>query len=140
MEAVLKGLQYAGHRLFFVGRDLDDSQEKVYHQKMNDMLKKIPSKFQSKTVFFIPVQYIEHWFWYIKRNRENPSETKNIELERKPRNEAKTVIYGSPKVSNKTSNPIVEDLTNGFGIDWLSSRSKSFLNFHTQVKALKSSL
>ena len=135
-EAVLKGLQYAGHRLFFVGRDLDDFQEKSFNEKLNDMLEKIPSKFQSQTIFFIPVQCIEHWLWYIKRNRENPSETKNIELEKKPRNDAKIAIYGFPKVSTKTSNPIVEDLTNGLDIEWLSSRSKSFLNFHSQVKIL----
>ena len=136
VEAVLEGFQREGHQLFFVGRDLDDSQEKMYDQKMNDMLKKVPLKFQSQTIFFIPVQCIEHWLWYIKRNRENPSETKNIELEKKPRNEAKIAIYGFPKVSTKTSNPIVEDLTNGFDIEWLSSRSKSFLNFHSQVKIL----
>ena len=139
-EAVLEGFQRYGHQLFFVGRDLDDFQEKAYHQKMNDMLKKIPSKFQSQTIFFIPVQCIEHWLWYIKRNRENPSETKNIELEKKPRNDAKIAIYGFSKVSTKTSNPIVENLSNGFDINWLSSRSKSFLNFHSQVKTLKSNI
>lgn len=42
-------------------------------------------------------------------------------------------VYGKPKVTNKISIPIVEDLTQNFSIDWLCSRSISFLHFHNQV-------
>lgn len=139
VEAAMQGIQYYGHSLFFVGRDLDDFQERAFYEKLKGMSEKLHHQFQSKTIFFIPIQCIEHWLWYIKINKENPRSTKNVVLETKPRSDAKKEVYGAAKVSNAISNPIVDKLTKEFDIDWLSSRSMSFLNFHNRVKSISQS-
>jgi hypothetical protein len=43
-------------------------------------------------------------------------------------------MYGAKKVSNQTSNPIVQSFLENLEIDFLESRSESFKNFNKQVK------
>ena len=59
---------------------------------------------------------------------------KNESLESKPNKEAKIALYGSPKVSNEKSNPIVEEFSKGLNFEYLESRSESFNAFHSRVK------
>jgi len=65
---------------------------------------------------------------------ENPPLIKNISLELKSNRETKNALYGSPKVSNKISIPIVEAYSKSLDFEYLLSRSESLKIFHNQVK------
>lgn len=139
-EAVQVGFSKYQQDVFFVGRDLDSFEITDFNAKISLMQSQLQSNFTSKTFLLIPVQCIEHWLWYLKIHFENPTDTKNITLETKPRKEAKIAVYGNAKVSNEISSPIVRDLTNTFDIAYLESRSESFRNFHNQVKSFINNL
>jgi hypothetical protein len=134
-EAVRVGFIKYGQDLFFVGRDLDTYLDKEFKRKLTSMQDELDEKFKAKTFLMIPVQCIEHWLWYLKIKVENPNSTKNISLESKPNREAKIALYGSPKVSNKKSNPIVEEFSKILDLEYLVSRSESFRIFHNSVKS-----
>jgi hypothetical protein len=133
-EAVRVGFIKYGQDLFFVGRDLDTHLDKEFKRKFASMQGELDEKFKAKTFLMIPVQCIEHWLWYMKIKVENPNSTKNISLESKPNREAKIALYGNPKVSNKKSNPIVEEYSRMLDFEYLESRSESFNAFHSRVK------
>ena len=118
--------------VLFVGRDLDRYSVEDYTQKM-EWFQKTAYDAQ-KTLFMVPVQAIEHWLWYLKIRKDNPKSTKNEPLETKPRQVAKEVVYGIADAVNAISNPIVEELSAQFEVEWLESRSPSFRSFHQQVK------
>jgi hypothetical protein len=133
-EAVRVGFIKYGQDLFFVGRDLDTYLDKEFKRKLASMQNELDEKFKGKTFLMIPVQCIEHWLWYMKFKVDNPDSTKNIPLESKPNPEAKKAVYGSPKISNKKSIPIVEEYSKQIDFDYLESRSESFRVFHNSVK------
>lgn len=128
------GLSQYRQQCFFVGRDLDDHDPAAFARKQQEMRQQLQQR-QAEAVLLLPVQCIEHWLWYLKWQKENPGQTKNINLETQPRPEAKLAVYNARKCSTKHSNPIVEQLAAGLDITWLASRSESFLAFHTQVEA-----
>lgn len=132
-EACQIGLSEYQQDCFFVGRDLDDYDPAAFQQKQHEMQQRLRER-NTQALLLIPVQCVEHWLWYLKWRTENPSSTKNINLETQPRPEAKLALYNAKKCSTKHSNPIVEQLAAGMDADWLASRSASFLAFHTQVK------
>ncbi len=133
-EAVQEGFIDYQHDIFFVGRDLDTFHSNEFKNKVTSMKSQLRDDFKEKTFLMIPVQCIEHWLWYMKIKIENPSSTKNESLESKPRGEAKIALYGSPKVSNEKSNPIVKELSKVLDFEYLESRSESFRVFHNRVK------
>ncbi|MFY7888292.1 MAG: hypothetical protein ACOVOW_05260 [Spirosomataceae bacterium] len=132
-EAVQQGFISYQQDIFFVGRDLDTFLSSEFVEKSSSMNKQLGDKFRDKTFLMIPVQCIEHWLWYLKTKAENPTSTKNVSLESKPNKEAKIALYGSAKVSNNHSIPIVQELTNVIDIPHLESCSISFNAFHKQV-------
>ncbi len=132
-EAVQQGFISYQQDIFFVGRDLDTFLPNEFVEKSSSMNKQLGDKFRDKTFLMIPVQCIEHWLWYLKIKAENPTSTKNVSLESKPNKEAKIALYGSAKVSNNHSIPIVQELTNVIDIPHLESCSISFNAFHKQV-------
>ena len=132
-EACEIGLVQYQHDCFFVGLDLDDHAVDVYQETMADMQRRLDAR-DISAILFVPVQCIEHWLRYLQWHAENPSSTKNITLEAEERRMAKTKLYGSPKTSTRHSNPIVERTAANMDIDWLASRSTSFLAFHKQVQ------
>lgn len=132
-ETIQIGFSHFQQDVFFVGRDMDTADKQEFEKKYAQLQSKIWQQFQPRTCIFLPVQCIEHWLCYLKWQRENPNSTKNIDFEKKPNRDAKIQVYGKPKVTNKISIPIVEELTQNFSIDWLASRSISFLHFHNQV-------
>ena len=120
--------------LFFVGRDMDTHLGNIFKDKITSMQSQLRDDFKDKTFLMIPVQCIEHWLWYMKIKVEKPSSTKNESLESKPNREAKIALYGSAKISNKISIPIVEEYSKLLDFDYLESRSESFREFHNRVK------
>ena len=133
-EAVQEGFIDYRQDLFFVGRDLDTFQNHEFKDKITSMQSQLRSEFKEKTFLMIPVQCIEHWLWYLKIKKESPNSTKNISLESKPNREAKIALYGSAKVSNKISTPIVEEISKNIDFDYLENISISFNTFNSQVK------
>jgi hypothetical protein len=133
-EATQKGFIDYQQDLFFVGRDLDTFQRNEFKDKITSMQSQLRDDFKEKTFLMIPVQCIEHWLWYMKIKIENPYATKNESLESKPNREAKTALYGNPKVSNEKSKPIVEAFSKVLDFEYLESRSESFNTFHSRVK------
>jgi len=138
-EACDTGLSEYRQDCFFIGLDLDDHAVDVFNSTMREMHKKLAERGLS-AVLLIPVQCIEHWLRYLQWREENPRSTKNVTLETEERKQAKTQLYGSPKVSTRHSNPIVERLAATIDIDWLASRSLSFLSFHKQVEGYLAAL
>ena len=134
VEVVQEGFINYQQDIFFVGRDLDTFQRNEFKDKITSMQGQLSDDFRDKTFLMIPVQCIEHWLWYMKIKIENPSSTKNESLESKPNKEAKIALYGSPKVSNEKSKPIVEEFSKGLDFEYLESRSESFKAFHSRVK------
>lgn len=120
-----------GLDVLFVGRDTDTS----HHPAVLDLRKQFSAtcKNHQSVVLMLPVQCIEHWFWYIKRKREDPG--KRTPLETFSRTEAKRAIYGDVKTEGKKLETINE-LLSDFDVDWLEQHSESFRHFHQQVKAL----
>lgn len=133
-EVVQEGFIDYQQDLFFVSRDLDTFQRNEFEDKITSMRSQLRDDFKEKTFLMIPVQCVEHWLWYMKIKVENPSSTKNESLESKPNREAKIALYSSPKVSNKKSNPIVEEFSKLLDFEYLESRSESFNAFHISVK------
>ena len=127
-----EGLLWYQLDVLFIGRDLDSHVSGDYFEKFR--------KFQNeahdakKTLFMIPVQAIEHWLWYLKIKKDNPTSTKNQAIENKPRRDAKQFVYGIPEAVNAISNPIVENLSAEFEVSWLESRSESFRHFNKQIQ------
>jgi len=138
-EACDTGLSQYRQDCFFIGFDLDDHAVDVFHDTVREMQKKLAER-ELAAILLIPVQCIEHWLRYLQWREENPHSTKNATLETEERRQAKTKLYGSPKVSTRHSNPIVERLAANLDINWLASRSLSFLAFHKQVEAYLASL
>ncbi len=134
-EAVQVGLDKYQQDIFFVARDLDSFDITDFNTKIASMQSQLQDNFLTKTILMIPVQCIEHWLLYLKLHFDNPTDTKNVTLERTPRRDAKLAVYGNVKASNKVSIPIVEGLTSTFDIEHLESRSASFRIFHNQVKS-----
>ncbi|MDB5239404.1 MAG: hypothetical protein JWP57_29 [Spirosoma sp.] len=129
-EVAQRGLIWYQQQVFFVVRDVDSIQENEFTIRYSHFAEvRI-----DKLLVALPVQCIEHWLWYLKQKKENPSLTKNISLESQPRKKAKFEVYGFEDPPNELSNPIVDDLSKQFDISWLESRSGSFKHFHSQVK------
>lgn len=138
-EACAIGRSQYRQNCFFVGRDLDDFDPAAFRQKQQQLQERLARRGVA-AVLLVPVQCIEHWLWYLKWQKENTGQTKNINLETRPRIEAKLAVYNARQCSTKHSNPIVEQLAAGLDVAWLASRSASFLAFHTQVEAYLATL
>ncbi|GAB3916936.1 hypothetical protein [Larkinella terrae] len=128
--ALWQGIAKFGLDVLFIGRDTD-SIEKATIQKVKTHLKDA-CKGDQKAILMIPVQCIEHWFWYLKWRRTNPHSTKNESLESFTRTQAKREIYGDKHNSDRRLQS-ARELLSGLDIVWLESRSESFRDFHQQV-------
>jgi hypothetical protein len=128
--ALWQGFAKYGLDVLFVGRDTD-SADGATIQKVKTHLKDA-CKGNQKAILMIPIQCIEHWFWYLKWRRENPHSTKNESLESLPRTQAKHLIYGE-KHNSMSRLQAASDLLSNFDVIWLESRSESFRDFHNQV-------
>lgn len=135
-EAIQLGISVYQQDIFFVGIDLDDSEQAKLFSLFEEMKAQINPRFKDQTCIFIPIQCIEHWLWYLKMKKVNPYITKNEIIEKQPRPKAKEIVYGSKRPSNEVSNPIVDSLSKDTEIEWLENRSESFRHFYGQVKLL----
>lgn len=132
VEACEIGLIQHRQNCFFIGRGLDDYSPEAFREKVADMQARLRSR-DVAAILLIPVQCIEHWLLYLQWRVQNPRLTKNISFETMPRKEAKIKVYGKPKMPLILALPIVEELAASLDIEWLASRSSSFLAFHQQV-------
>jgi len=125
-EALLQG---ATLRLdvLFVGRDVDTEHEPTIKNR-RDRFERVCKGHPA--IMMLPVQCVEHWLWYIKRQREEPG--KNTPLESNLRPDAKQAVYsGTRVVANQLV--IADNLLTDLDVSWLESRSESFRHFHKQV-------
>lgn len=125
-----EGLSNYQHDIFFVGRDIDSHQK----EQFNIRRKHFADENIQNLVLMLPVQCIEHWIWHLKHHQDNPRSTKNVSLHMHPNKVAKREVYGYDDPPNAISNPIVDNLSSKFDVNWLESRSDSFRHFHYQVK------
>jgi len=139
VEACEIGLIRHRQQCFFVGRDLDDYAPEAFREKITDMQERLRQRSVS-AILLVPIQCIEHWLLYLQWRESNPQTNKNVSLETIPRKEAKIKLYGKPKPPLSLALPIVEEIAATLDIDWLASRSLSFLAFHKQVEAYLASL
>ncbi len=125
---VRDGILSFGIDLCFVGRDADDG---FHNDIFLTMLKELDeSGLDSKAIFFIPVQAIEYWLWYLKAKRDNPEAEKVAPIEEKARGKMKKLVYGKTSgLRTRHTNPIVEQLSKSFDINWLRQCSESFNHF-----------
>ncbi|UFH55669.1 hypothetical protein [Spirosoma sp. KNUC1025] len=128
------GFGWYQHQVFFVVRDVDSLQQQEFEARHAHFAKEQINKL----LVALPVQCIEHWLLYLKHKKDNPASTKNISLESQPRKKVKFSLYGYEDPPNEISNPIVDDLSRRFDLDWLETRSESFKHFHKQVMAFLS--
>lgn len=138
-EACEIGLLRHRQQCFFVGRDLDDYSAEAFREKVTDMQARLQNR-DITAILLIPVQCIEHWLLYLQWHAKNPKLTKNISFETTPRKEAETQVYGKPKMPLSLSLPVIVALAADMDIEWLASRSPSFLAFHNQVEAYLAAL
>lgn len=130
-EVAQRGFAWYQHDVFFVVRDVDSIQPEEFTFRYEHFSK---ARIDNLLIA-LPVQCIEHWLWYLKLKQENPGLTKNTSLETQPRKKTKFAVYGNEDPPNELSNPIVNELSKQFDINWLESRSESFRHFHHQVTA-----
>jgi hypothetical protein len=138
-EACDTGLSRYQQDCFFVGLDLDDHRMEAFEHTVRGMQQKLATRGVS-AILLVPMQCIEHWLRYLQWREQNPTSTKNVTLETEERKQAKIALYGGAKVSTRHSNPIVERIAGELDIDWLASRSTSFLAFHNQVMVFLAAL
>ena len=115
----------------FVGIDLDDFQKKNFTNKQNELRNKLPEKLKDFAIIFIPVQCVEHWLWHIQLHHENPTSTKNEQIETQTRQQAKLQIHNSKKIIDKEK---INTLLANVDLERLCSRSFSFNHFYELVK------
>ena len=133
IEAAIKGFSEYNLDVFFVGRDSDHFDDLLLRELYEKKLERIGPQWRERIIILMPVQCIEHWLWYLQWKQENPSLTKNISLETKTRPEAKLQIYHTKRPSVEKTRFTVENLTKVFPIEYLESRSTSFVQFHQQT-------
>lgn len=112
--------------LFFVGLDYDDISNKNFDIFYTELTKE--NLKNKKIIFFIPLQCIEHWYYFIK-TQENPS-TKTDNVEKTPRDEVKKLVYGN--IKDKQSHEVIcKEILTQLDIDFLKQKSHSFNKFVT---------
>lgn len=118
----------------FVGLDLDSAAPTAYEHAARVLRQKIPVALHSRSMLMLPMQCIEHWLLYLKRE-EHQSEP----LESLSNKAVQEELYGS-KIASSRKKDLVQELTGDLRIAWLANRSPTFKLFHTQVNAYLAAL
>ena len=116
-----------GLDILFIGRDVDTEHRPTIRIKQEQYASRCKGH---PAILMLPVQCIEYWLWYLKRQESEPG--KNSPLESYPRSEAKKAVYGDTKVVHKQV-VIANSVLLNLNVDWLESRSDSFKHFNQQV-------
>lgn len=116
--------------IMFVGFDLDSFEEKDFKKINLELSKELEKSKLEKIIFFIPVQCIEHWLYYLKIKDDN---TKNKAIfEKIPRDEIKELVYENNQYhSNKEL--VTNEILKNLDINYLISKSASFKYFHDLI-------
>ena len=123
------GLSQFKLQCLFVGRDLDSNAPTAYDQRAAVLRGKIPFNAHSKTVLMLPMQCIEHWVLYVKRNEHDAESLEDLSNEA-----AQEQLYGVGKIASSHRKEVVRELTNDLRINWLANRSPTFKLFHERVE------
>lgn len=135
-------------KLFISGIDLDDSDFEdgmpKYHARIEEMKSKLGnlySKFESKTILFVPIQAIDYWILYQKYQVDKTSsKVPNNSLESKSKDDIKKELYGIVNPDSNKIETVVKKITEKADFEELAKQSKSFKLFHNQVKSFIASL
>ncbi len=126
-------------KLFISGIDLDDSDFEddmpKYQARIEEIKSKIGklySKFEDKTILFVPIQAIDYWVLY-----QDKSEGKiaNSSLEAKSKDEIKKKLYGTSNANQIKIEKGATEVALKADFEELAKQSKSFKLFHNQVKS-----
>ncbi len=126
-------------KLFIAGIDLDESDFEddmpKYQARIEEIKSKIGklySKFEDKTILFVPIQAIDYWVLY-----QDKSEGKiaNSSLEAKSKDEIKKQLYGTSNANQIKIEKVAIEVAQKADFEELAKQSKSFKLFHNQVKS-----
>lgn len=126
-------------KLFIAGIDLDESDFEddmpKYQARIEEIKSKIGklySKFEDKTILFVPIQAIDYWVLY-----QDKSEGKiaNSSLEAKSKDEIKKKLYGTSNANQIKIEKVAIEVAQKADFEELAKQSKSFKLFHNQVKS-----
>ncbi|MEA5405161.1 hypothetical protein VB776_19655 [Arcicella sp. DC2W] len=126
-------------KLFIAGIDLDDSDFEdgmpKYHARIEEMKSKLGnlySKFESKTILFVPIQAIDYWVLYQDKIE---GKIANSSLEAKSKDEIKKKLYGTSNANQIKIEKVATEVAQKADFEELAKQSKSFTLFHKQVKS-----
>lgn len=126
-------------KLFIAGIDLDESDFEddmpKYQARIEEIKSKIGklySKFEDKTILFVPIQAIDYWVLY-----QDKSEGKiaNSSLEAKSKDEIKKKLFGTSNANQTKIEKVATEVALKADFEELAKQSKSFKLFHNQVKS-----
>ena len=112
----------------FVGLDLDSNLPTAYEHEAKILRERIPELLHSRSLLMLPMQCIEHWILYVKRDGYQAEA-----LESLSNRAVQEELYGG-KIASSRKKEVVRDLTKNLRINWLANRSPTFSLFHQQVK------
>ncbi|MDR6561065.1 MULTISPECIES: hypothetical protein [unclassified Arcicella] len=126
-------------KLFIAGIDLDESDFEdnmpKYNAKIEEMKNKLGnlySKFEDKTILFVPIQAIDYWILYQQKSENKIS---NNSIESRNKDEIKTRLYGDSNANQIKIEKISLKIATKANFEELAKQSKSFKLFHNQVKS-----
>lgn len=114
--------------IFFIGMDFDNFSNESLDLYLNDIYQKNTSN--KKMLFFIPLQCIEHWYYFLKTQNDNS--IKSNVVEKIHNHEIKKLVYGKVK-NNESQDIICEEILTKLDIDFLKQKSHSFNKFVTTL-------
>ncbi|MET3129656.1 hypothetical protein ABID42_004782 [Arcicella rosea] len=126
-------------KLFIAGIDLDESdfeddmpKYQARIEEIKNKIGKLYSKFEDKTILFVPIQAIDYWVLY-----QDKSEGKiaNSSLEAKSKDEIKKKLYGISNANQIKIEKVATEVAQKADFEELAKQSKSFKLFHNQVKS-----
>lgn len=126
--------------LFVLCFDSDSPQQEDFERQRNEWIstinKEIPGH-KDKFILAVPVQAIEHWLLYLRHLLKEPAKAKAGTIEKIPKREIKTEIYGTEKYISQTCEPLIKELVSNLSPEILASlrsNSFSFKRFYSDVE------
>ena len=123
------GLSRFGLNCLFVGRDLDSAAATAYQHRAEVLRSQIPPTLQPHSLLMLPMQCVEHWVLYLKRQEHNAEP-----LESLSNKAVQEEVYGRNSLASSRRKDVVQELTQDLRINWLANRSPTFNLFHEQVE------
>lgn len=125
--------------LFIAGVDLDEpdfemNKFKAEIKKLKEGLGKLYKQYEDKTIFFIPIQAIDYWILYQKYQTDGSTKPVSNSLESKNKVDVKRLLYSNTLPNRQSIEKISSNIAEKADFDELAKQSKSFKEFHSQIK------